>query len=87
MDSHIFKFMIRGLLDWCYLLSRSSVSSVGWTSTSLSWSVTKLGISIVVVVECVAAIFALVDVCTSIGIAFIIGDLLRSCIGDDSLGN
>jgi hypothetical protein len=68
------------------LLSRGSVSSVGWTSTSLSWSVTKPGIGIVVVVECVAAIFALVDVCSSIGVAFIVGDLLRSRVGDDSLG-
>ena len=44
----------------------------------LSWNVTKPGIGIVVVVECVAAIFALVDVCSSIGVAFTISDLLRS---------
>jgi hypothetical protein len=39
------------------------------------WSVTKPGIGIVVVAE-----FALNDVCSSRGIAFVIGNLLRSCM-------
>ena len=67
-----------------------SVSSLGWTSTSFSWSAPKPGIDTTVVVECVvSAIFALVDVRSSIGVeaAFTTGDLLRSSVGGDGLGD
>ena len=60
------------------LLAIEGLRLVSRLDLHISWNATKPGIGIVVAVERVAAIFALVDVCSSIGVAFTISDLLRS---------